>query len=204
MQKGLREDRPTAVGLPPGPGSPSGLHWAPPGGTPRSRRRKPGSAPRGSETGSCGRPPPSSAAPAAPWGQAQRQGPAAEQGSGQRAAGWERVLGPPRKAGGTEGGDQPGQQTAAAGSGGWRDRPARPGSAGCGPGGLRVTWAEGPVLATPPAGTRASRAQEKTLLRGWGRQGSVEAPGGGRSALQAGRLDLGGTWEIRPGRVSSN
>ncbi|EFB29401.1 hypothetical protein PANDA_017984, partial [Ailuropoda melanoleuca] len=32
----------------PGPGSPSGLNWAPPGGTPRSRRRKPGSAPRGS------------------------------------------------------------------------------------------------------------------------------------------------------------
>ena len=64
------------------PGSPSGLSWAPPGGTPPSRRRKPASAPRGSETGSCGRPPPSSAAPAAPWGRGHRGPPGGQGGTG--------------------------------------------------------------------------------------------------------------------------
>lgn len=69
-----------------GPGSPSGLSWAPPGGTPPSRRRKPGSAPRGSETGSCGRPPPSSATPAAPWGRGSPRAPRRTAGGGREPA----------------------------------------------------------------------------------------------------------------------
>ena len=71
------------------PGSPSGLSWAPPGGTPPSRRRKPGSAPRESETGSCGRPPPSSAAPAAPWGRGHRGPPGGQQAGPGTRSGWE-------------------------------------------------------------------------------------------------------------------
>lgn len=47
--------------------SPPAVHWVPPGGTLRSRRRRPGSGSRGSEPGSCAGPRPSSAAPAPPW-----------------------------------------------------------------------------------------------------------------------------------------
>ena len=86
------------------PGSPSGLSWAPPGGTPPSRRRKPGSAPRESETGSCGRPPPSSAAPAAPWGRGHRGPPGGQQAGPGTRSGWE-----------MEAGDRPGRKKAGAG-----------------------------------------------------------------------------------------
>lgn len=64
-----------------GPGSPSGLSWAPPGGTLQNRRRKPGSALRGSETGSCGRSPRSFATPAAPWGRGSATGTLGGEGS---------------------------------------------------------------------------------------------------------------------------
>lgn len=79
-------------GAGPGSGSPSGLNWAPPDGTPQSHRRKPGSAPRGNETGSCGRPPPSSAAPAEPWGGGSETGTLGRVGQGRGQGGGERIL----------------------------------------------------------------------------------------------------------------
>ena len=180
-----------------GPGSRSGLSWAPPGGTPPSRRRKPGSAPRGSETGSCGRPPPSSAAPAAPWGRGSPRAPRWTAGGGREAAGgrWKPVTRPDGRGlgpGGEERGTRKdsGRQVSQTRSLSDTKSVTRE-AAGTQPSGRRPA-AQAATRATPPARTRAPKAQEQEQApsREWGRQASAEPPGGRRSALQAGRLGL--------------
>ena len=167
------------------PGSPSGLSWAPPGGTPRSRRRKPGSAPRESETGSCGRPPPSSAVPAAPWGRGHRRPPGGQQAGPGTRSGCEMEAGDPpgRKKAGAEGRGEEGPARTRGGRSVRHEvcqtssQSVRREGPGTQPSGRRPA-AHAATRATPPARTHAPKAQEQEQApsREWGTPGFRRAP----------------------------